>query len=448
MIALCVAAIAALLAGGCKKTTHDKVDSWLRTANGAGKLRGALEDSSLDADLRAHAAQNLIRLGAIDDTFEALGAMPEASRTEVAAKLAPRLWENARMDKPMGVPSATQSNAKDALFRLRALASAETRVQIDTYLTDWLTGGWYEGRSGTGVIPGAVIIRGIGPAAAPRMIAAVDSVIAKPADAKGSVKIGSELLLGLAVTGAPEAVGKLLDLVTSGQLAKLDPTLPQRAMDALVIAYLRPEDFDPAPPQALAGNADRLSALARDDNQPTGVVQAAIDLLRAAGMPACLKPLVEMISEPHGNPRYRWIAAQRALDCGKLEALAPVLQALPAKGDYAKVDLEGTIWERAGTIGPRAKVADEARTLLSSNSWVARVSGAELLVRLGDPATAAADATAVRALAGDGTPARGWWGDQEGVPAAKRKATPTVGALAADAAKRLEELAKAGQKKG
>jgi hypothetical protein len=446
--ALCVAAIAALLSGGCKKTTHDKVDSWLHTSSGPDKLRGALKDSSLDADLRAHAAQNLVRLGSTDMAFEVLEAVPEPSRTEIATKLAPRLWENARIDQPMAVPSTMQSTAKDALFRLRPLASAETRMQIDTYLIDWLTGGWYEGRAGTGVVPGAAIVRAIGAPAGSRMIAALDSVIARPANAKGTVKIGDTLLLGVAVCGTPESVGKLLELVTSGQLVKLDPTLPGRAIDALIIAYLRPEDFEPTAPAALAANADRLAALARDESRPPAVVQGAIDLLRAAGMPSCLRPLVGMISEPHANPRYRWIAAQRALDCGKLEALAPVLEALPVNADYAVADLEGTVWERATTLGPRSQVAKEARKFLSSNSWVARVSGAEMLARLAEPASATSDAAAIRALAGDATPARGWWGDQEGVPAAKRKAIPTVGALAADAAKRLEELAKPGQKKG
>jgi hypothetical protein len=440
--ALCI--VAALLAGAaaCDKTSHDKVDEWLTTSKGHGKLKGALADGDLDPDLRAHAAQNLIRLGDEPAAFEGLEAASESSRPKIVAKLAPRLWENARMDKPMGVPSPMQSTAKDALFRLRGLADAETKAQIDAYLTDWLTGGWYEGRAESGVVPGAVIIRAIGPSTGPKMVAALDSVVARPPDEKGmTVKIGNTLLLGVAVTGAPEAVGKLLDVMRSGALAKSDKTLPERVMNALLVAYLDPEDFEAAPPAALAPHAAAFAELAKDETQAPTVVQGSMNLLRAAGMPACLEPLVGMISHPHSNPRYRWIAAQRALDCGKLEALVPVVQALPEKADTSLADLEGTVWERAASMGGRKQVAEKARTLLSSSSWVAKVSGAEILVRVGDPATAAADAAAVRALAGDPTPARGWWGDE-------KKAVPSVGKLLSDAAKRLEELAKPGLKKG
>jgi hypothetical protein len=439
---LCI--VAALLAGAaaCDKTSHDKIDEWLKTEKGTSKLKAALGDGDLDPDLRAHAAQNLIRKGEEAAAFDGLQQASEASRPKIVAKLAPRLWENARMDKPMGVPSPMQSTAKDALFRVRDMADADTRTQIDAYLADWLTGGWYEGRAESGLVPGAVIIRAVGPPAGPKMIAALDSVIARPPDEKGmTVKVGNTLLLGVAVTGAPEAVGKLLDVMRSGALAKADPTLPERVMNALLIAYLDPEDFEAAPPEALAPHAATFAELAKDETQPPTVVQGAMNLLRAAGMPACLEPLVGMISHPHANPRYRWIATQRALDCGKLEALVPAVQALPEKADTAMADLEGTVWERAVAMGGRKQVAEKARTLLSSSSWVAKVTGAEILVRVGDPATAAADAAAVRALAGDPTPARGWWGDE-------KKAVPTVGKLLSDAAKRLEELAKPGPKKG
>jgi hypothetical protein len=237
----------------------------------------------------------------------------------------------------------------------------------------------------------------------------------------------------------------LLD-ARSGQLAKQDKGLPVRALNALIIAYLA---------RGLRGGraGRRWCRTWRPwpgwlGREPAGADhQGAIDLVRQADA-YCLDPLVGMVSHPHANPRYRWIAAQRALDCGKVEALIPVVEALPVNADHARDDLDGTVWERAGQMGARKQVAERARTLLSSDSWVARVTGAELLARLADPATADADAALVRRLSGDKTPLRGWWGDQEDVPAAKRKPVPTLGRVAADAASRLEELAKAGQKKG
>ncbi len=448
MHAAMAAALLVALAG-CEKVTHDKLDDWLSTRSGPEKLRKAVGDSDLDADLRAHAAQNLIRLGEEGAAFEAIEAASETSRKKIATKLAPRLWENARIDKPMAIPSPLQTTAKDGLYRLRALADEDTRAKIDGYLTDWLTGGWYDGRAESGVVPGEQIIRAIGPSSSPRMIAAIDRVIASPPDAQGAtVKIGDKLLLGVAVSGSPESVGKLLDVIRSGQLARQDKGLPVRAMNALIIAYLAPEDFPAVEPGALAPHVATLSELARDENQPATIIQGAIDLVQKAGMPACLDPLVGMVTHPHANPRYRWIAAQRALDCGKLDALIPVVEAFPVNADTARDDLEGTVWERATQMGSRKQVGERARTLLSSDSWVARVTGAEVLARLADPASAAADAALVRNLAGDRTPLRGWWGDQEDLPAAKRKKVPTLGEVAAGAASRLEELAKVGQKKG
>ena len=452
MTAGTLAAMAAALLvalAGCEKVTHEKLDDWLSTRNGPDKLRKAVRDSDLDADLRAHAAQNLIRLGEEGAAFEGIEAASETTRKKIAAEMAPLLWENARIDKPMAIPSPLQTTAKDALFRLRKVADDDTRGRIDGYLTDWLTGGWYDGRAESGVVPGEQIIRAIGPSTSQRMIAALDRVIAAPPDAQGAtVKIGDKLLLGVAVCGSPESVGKLLDVMRSGQLAKQDQGLPVRVMNALIIAYIAPEDFEAVAPAALVPHVATLAGLAKDENQPPAVIQGAIDLVQKAGMPACLDPLVGMVSHPHANPRYRWIAAQRALDCGKLEALIPVVEAFPVNGEFARDDLDGTVWERAGQMGARKQVAERARTLLSSDSWVARVTAAELLARLADPATAAADAALIRGLAGDRTPLRGWWGDQEEVPVAKRKKVPTLGQVAAEAASRLEELAKAGQKKG
>jgi len=445
----CTVVLALALAAGCGKVSHDKIDDWLKTEKGPGKLRDALGNGDLGADLRAHAAQNLIRLGEEPAVFDALAAMSESTRKKIAAELAPRLWENARIDKPMAVPSTLQVSAKDALFRLRPLADEATRGQIDTYLTDWLTGGWYELRANTGAVSGARIIRTVGPGTGPRMIAALNTVIAGPADGKGSFKIGSVLLFGVAVTGDPEAVGKLLDLLAAGDLVKRDDTLPGRVVDALAAAYIaNQDDIEIAAPAGLAPHAARLAALAADDTQPRKVVSTVLDLIGITGMPACLDPLVHLISAPHANPRYRWIAAQRALDCGKVDALVPVVEAFPVKGEFSFDDLESTILERVKLYSPRKAVAERARTLLSSDSWIARATGAEILARLGDAASAAEDVQRLQALAGDKTVLAGWWGDQEDVPAAKRKRPPTLGAVAREAAAKLQELAKSGHEKG
>ena len=105
--------------------------------------------------------------------------MAPARRSQVLAKLAPRLWAIARIEGEMAQPTSLQEIGKDALFELRPMADPEVRAVIDGYLTDWLTGGYFEGRSAVGRYRGAAITRlataiSRSPALAPsaRMIAA------------------------------------------------------------------------------------------------------------------------------------------------------------------------------------------------------------------------------------------------------------------------------------
>ena len=71
--------------------------------------------------------------GALHDVMRGMGlrdfTLPSSIRSvtvqkKIAGELAPLLWENARIDKPMAIPSPLQTTAKDALYRLRAIADA------------------------------------------------------------------------------------------------------------------------------------------------------------------------------------------------------------------------------------------------------------------------------------------------------------------------------------
>ena len=159
----------ALAAGGCEKTNHATIDKWLKSEKGPGKLKKAVASTSLDADLSAHAAENLLRRGEDDVVRGLLGKLSEGRRTAVVAKLAPRLWTMARVEGEMARPTPNQSRAKDTLFDLRDWADPSTRAIIDGYLTDWLTGGYYEGRAMAGRYLGATIIRTLGPTAGEKL---------------------------------------------------------------------------------------------------------------------------------------------------------------------------------------------------------------------------------------------------------------------------------------
>ena len=53
----------ALAIGACEKTDHENIDKWKNTSKGPDKLLKAVKDDGIDADLSAHAAQNLVAIG-------------------------------------------------------------------------------------------------------------------------------------------------------------------------------------------------------------------------------------------------------------------------------------------------------------------------------------------------------------------------------------------------
>src|SRR6185295_1831195 len=162
--------------------------------------------------LSAHAAANLIKRGDDRDVYGVLEAMTPGRRSAVIAKLAPRLWEIARVENDKDLPGAPQVMAKDALVRTRKWADDATRSQIDGYLIDFYCVSSFEGRAKVGANLGATVMRLVGPPAARRLTSVVNGVIAQPGQDKVKNKIGDELLIGLAATASPDAVKYVLDI--------------------------------------------------------------------------------------------------------------------------------------------------------------------------------------------------------------------------------------------
>src|SRR5437868_2962734 len=214
--ALSIAVAAALGLGlgasGCEKLDHENIDKWSHTSKGPAKLLKAVGNDAVDADLSAHAAANLIKRDDDREVYAALDAMPAGRRSEVIARLAPRLWQAARVENERDLPGKPQVAAKDALVRVHKWADEPTRQQIDGYLIDWYCVASYEDRARAGSSQGAVVMRMVGPAAGKKLISVVNSVIAAPGQDKAKNRIGPELLLGMAATGNPDAVKYLLDI--------------------------------------------------------------------------------------------------------------------------------------------------------------------------------------------------------------------------------------------
>ncbi len=425
-------AMLALVGAGCEKPTHANIDKWMKSEKGPDKLKKAASSSSLDPDLSAHAAENLLRRGDDEVVRKLLTDLAAPRRTEVVAKLAPRLWTMARIEGDMARPTPTQSRAKDSLFDLRDWADPATRATIDGYLTDWLTGGYYEGRAMAGRHLGATIIRELGPTAGEKLIAQVNRLLSTPDGDGRRRKIGSQLLLGLAVSGSPDAVKLVLELA---QMDRGDPTLAERSLDALYKAFVKTDGtFRLVEPAALAASVDRLVGIAKDDRLSAQPVNDAVQLIRAVGAPACLAPLLGMINYPHPDPRFRWVGVDSALRCDAVAALPAVALSLPVQGSYARDVLGGAVWSTLATMTARKDaIAGAARQMLSNRSWVARWIAIETLGQLGGPA----DVELLGKLARDGARLNGYWGD-DSLPPSKRKPTPTVGSRAAEIAAALK----------
>lgn len=428
---LLIAMVMSLGLAACEKTDHESIDKWTRTQKGPGKLKKALADEGIDADLSAHAAANMIRMNNDPEVREVIDAMSPARRTQVIEKLAPRLWDVARIEREDALPNPQQVSAKDALLSLRKYAADAQKQQIDTYLIDWYATVAYEARAKVGAVLGAAVMRMVGPPGGKKLMSVANATIAAPGQEKAKLRIGDELMIGLAASGNPEAVKYVLDLA---HMDRGDATLSKRALSALHTAYVNPGGlFDLADPAALAPNLDALVAVAKDESMPGQAVNDAIELIRAAGAPACLPPLMAMIPYPHKEPRFRYAVAYAAVKCGGTKAFVDVVKALPDGANYAKDDLNGAVSGEIAKLTPRPTVLEGLRQLLDDKHRMTRWVAAEALAIM----KSAEDAPRIAQLSGAKDKLVGFWGDQSNKDPKDRKEDPTLGQRAKELADAL-----------
>jgi hypothetical protein len=418
-------AVAAFTLAACEKVDHENLDKWSHTSKGPAKLLKAISDEAIDPDLSAHAAANLIKRDDDREVYAAFERLAPARRTQVVARLAPRMWDTARVESERELPGKPQVAAKDALVRMRTWADEPTRQQIDGYLIDWYCVASYEDRAKAGSNPGAAVMRVVGPAATKKLISVVNGVIAAPGQAKVKNRIGDELLLGLAATGHPDAVKYVLDIA---RMDRGDPTLSTRALSALFKAYVEPDGFAAADPEALVPNLPTLVDIARDDAMPAQAANDAVALIRAVGAPRCLTPLVGMVAAPHRNPRFKYVAANNALRCGGAKAIVDVVRALPDAGVYAHDQLTGAISGEIARMTPRDQVLAAARALLGDGSTVAKWVGMEALASM----KAIDDVPRISALASSRERLVGYWGERS-----EGREDPTLGQRARELASQM-----------
>jgi hypothetical protein len=424
LLPIAIAALLVTLCAGCDKTSHPNIDKWMNTEKGPGKLKKALIDDSIDADLSAHAAANMIKKSRDPEVREALDQMSQQRRTDVVGKLAPRLWEIARIENELSLPGPANVQAKDALVTMRKYADDATKQQIDKYLIDWYCVASYEGRAHSGSSQGATVVRMLGPTAGKKLIEVVNAVIAAPGQVKTKNKIGDELLLGMAASGNSDAVKYILDIA---KMDRGDPTLAPRAMSALYRAYVNSEGlFEPVEPTSLAPHVAQIVDLIKDESLPGEVADDGVKLLRAVGPPSCLAPLVGMIPVPHSNLRFKYVAAQQALGCGGTNAIPQVVRALPDV-PYQQPELSGAIAQTIASMSPRPAVLAAVRSLLDDRKTISRWVAIETLAQM----KSVEDAPKIAALSKSGDHLAGYWGPNSDKP------EPTLGQRARELADQL-----------
>ncbi len=430
--------ILALGVGACEKVSHESIDKWGHTEKGPEKLLETLKGSDDSADLRAHAAQVLIEIERFPEVKEVLVPMEEKPRQKLMTPLATRLWEVARINDAMAIPTSRQSNAKDALFQIMEFADTNTQAQIGDYLVEWFVGGHYEGRARSGRVSGAAVMRKVGPAASKRLLQAARGILAKPPDENGKRdQVGDELLRALALCGDAEALGLLLDLVAE---PRGDVGLPKRAMRALHFAFVEPLGFEPVDGKALLPIQARLEPMPYNRDLAGIVRNDSTALLAAIGAPECIPLFTKMVSYPTDVERYRWIGTQQGLRCAGVQGMEAITAALPSI-PYDRGLLSKYVWDEVLKFEDTAKVIDAAIRMLSSQSPVSRITGLEVLGELGAKAATSENVKRIKALSGDTHQLVGWWGDQSETPKKERKTEPTIGDRASDVAKSLSALA-------
>lgn len=430
---------AGIFASACEDVNHDNIDKWGHTEKGPGKLLGVLKSSEHSPALRAHAAQVMVELGRFSDIKEILEGIEEGPRHKIMAELATRLWELARINKELDIPNASQTRAKDVLYYTIDLADAPTQAKMADYLVEWFVGGHYEGRARAGKVSGAMAIRRVGESASGRLLNRARGIIARPPGEGGRRdQVGDELLKALALSGSPEVLKFMMELVKS---PRGDKTLPKRTIGAIHFAYVEPLGMDPVGGTSLATIADKLEALYYDEGLSATIRNDSSALLGTLEATTCIPIFARMIRHPGQEAEYRWVGTRLGAKCGGAQGIEAVTSALPVNVDYERGMLSKYLWDHILEGGDKKKIATAAVALLQSKSWVSRVTGIELLGLLGKDGDVTENIKVIRGLAGDTHLLKNWWGKQENVPKAEQKPTPTIGALASDVAKSLETLA-------
>ncbi|MCB9556115.1 MAG: hypothetical protein H6707_08430 [Deltaproteobacteria bacterium] len=416
-------AVAALALAGCD-VTPEKIAIWKNSQNGGAKLRAAVRDADLSAELRKLAAVALADLGHFDPLSEDLAAVSPTDKQMLVGHLVDH-FSGVMVGPSEQATSRVQLSAKDALFSLRPQVDAAKRAALDRRLLAWIVADW-SGRK-AGLHSATKIVHAIGKPAASQLVAHVAAdlkavlplskligELGGPAEreaAAAKLAVGADAQWKEIAKHAATAAGAQGELQESLKtFALFAEALASTRADAARQTLMRHAQGGPTVARDLALRAlaltasdaviPAMAALASDVTQPGDLRERAFEVMEKVSGPATLEALAKLFAATDDKVRYRAIEA--TLSCCKVKGLAKLLEALPSRYTYKPEDVKDLIENDARDLGKEA--LPTLRSALNSRSLIARLIAVRLVGALGD----ATDVARLEPLAVDSSRIPGW----------------------------------------
>jgi hypothetical protein len=395
----------------CERVSSQSIATWKGTQKGPDKIEAALRNANVPANLRAEAAAALVDIGRPETVDEILAKMPDGERSEIVKALID-------IDiKGLSSPSVPKArDARDALFDVRAYATADERKRIDAALLGSIEKDLTQGRFSGGRHSLDKMLSAIGAPASPMLVRLLgDSKAPFRGLAELVVKIGDEstrelagaALLKRVEPGRPVSSELWIALGTVGGKSvtdflstKMQNGAPEEAIDAA--RALQQSRFPSVLPEALA--------IARNPRANRELRGEAFGVIEKIGGPEAVKGLLGIIAEDKDEiVRYR--AHEAALAAGKSDAIVPALQAFSSKLAFKRQDVVDFLVKDISKLGAEAK--PQVLAALASPSVLARMTAvlaleAPVAGKPGGHLGSSEDAPALLKLADDKATLRGF----------------------------------------
>lgn len=393
-----------VVAAACAPKAED-IERWKGTQKGPGKLKDAVGNASLSAELRGQAVAALFEIGLGNDATTVLQKTAAAERAPIVAAAVPIF------EKRLTGPDPGSRDAKDALFSVREFADAALVPRIDKDLLDWLVKDLTArmsqgGHAGEKILLaiGAPAAKALAPLALPgsRELELVCSLLGRLPDVpsrelvadrliaearrRGGGELPEPLLRAIAMVGTPRAGAFLSEVAESNR---------QGSRAAALIALMQ----SPADTRNDAVLASCLR-VAGDKKAPGKAREAALNVAEKFG-PAAVPGLVRLLALP--EELLRWRAVEAAMLAGNEAAIEPVLLGLPV-GNYKPEDIDSYVVHDMRRLNEKAVPPLKAVLAKADASWVAKVCAVRGLGAVGK----AADGAALQPLVSDTTPLKGF----------------------------------------